>query len=163
MIWHVITINMQNKIRNIKEKLKIQQSSFWLLFLWLLSTVINYFHTHTHTSIYIRYIYVGIGADHSGLGYHGHSAGSALGVGLGTSVTGGCVQLTKLCKLVILWPHEGTRTKENPFVASTDNAGTLGNGTGSWLMAQFERLELNGWMADGGCGCGYVRIQWNGN
>lgn len=66
--------------------------------------VVNSHQLFPHTQVYVG---IGLGADRSGMvGYQGQSPGFAFRVhvvgGPGTSVAGGCVQLTKLCKLVIL-------------------------------------------------------------
>lgn len=99
-------INMQNKIRNIKGKLEILQymSSAVVVVVLVFVAVVNSHQLFPHTQVYVG---IGLVADRSGIvGYQGQSPGFAFRVevvvGLGTSVAGGCVQLTKLCKLVIL-------------------------------------------------------------
>lgn len=98
-------INMQNKIRNIKGKLEILQfMSSAVVLVLVFVAVVNSHQLFPHTQVYVG---IGLVADRSGIvGCQGQSPGFAFRVevvvGLGTSVAGGCVQLTKLCKLVIL-------------------------------------------------------------
>lgn len=93
---------MQNRTRNIKEKLEIRQ--YLSSAVVVVVAVVNSHQLFPHTQVYVG---IGLVADRSGIvGYQGQSPGYAFRVdvvvGLGTSVAGGCVQLTKLCKLVIL-------------------------------------------------------------
>lgn len=93
---------MQNRTRNIKEKLEIRQ--YLSSAVVVVVAVVNSHQLFPHTQVYVG---IGLVAARSGIvGYQGQSPGYAFRVdvvlGLGTSVAGGWVQLTKLCKLVIL-------------------------------------------------------------